>query len=63
MRELRRGLDTLVRRGEIVATLDDDGDVIYRDQRQATDVHRQNQLSVEEVRRLRRNPTKNHLIS
>lgn len=54
MRDLRRGLDTLVLRGEIVATLDDDGDVSYRDQQHATEQHRRNQLSVEEVRRLRR---------
>ena len=58
MRELRRGLDTLTRRGEIVATLDDDGEVCYRDQQQATEEHRCNQLSVEEVRALRRNNIK-----
>lgn len=58
MRELRRGLDTLVLRGEIVATLDDDGDVSYRDQQHATEQHRRNQLSVEEIRQLRRNVVK-----
>lgn len=52
--ELRRGLDTLTRRGEIVATLDDAGEIVYRDQRQATEEHRRNQLRVEEVRALRR---------
>lgn len=54
-RELRRGLDTLVLRGEVIATLDNDGEVIYRDQQVASDWHRRNSLSVEEVRRLRRN--------
>lgn len=54
MRELRRGLDTLTRRGEIVATLDNDGEVTYRSQEHATEEHRRNQLSAEEVRALRR---------
>lgn len=58
MRELRRGLDTLTLRGEIVATLDNDGEVTYRSQEHATEQHRRNQLSVEEVRRLRRNMEK-----
>jgi hypothetical protein len=53
-RELRRGLDTLTLRGEVIATLDDDGEVAYRSQEVATDEHRRNQLHVQEVRRLRR---------
>jgi hypothetical protein len=53
-RELRRGLDALTLRGEIVATLGNDGEVVYRDQQQANEEHRRNQLHVREVRRLRR---------
>lgn len=54
MRELRRGLDTLTLRGEIVATLDDDGEMVYQDHKQADQAHRRNQLHVQEVKRLRR---------
>lgn len=53
-----RDLDTLLRRGQVVANVDADGDVVYRSQEVATDAHRRNGLRVEEVRVIRRSAQK-----
>ena len=52
--ETRQGVDILIQRGEIVALLRDDGEVGYWPTKFVLPEQRQNQLSVREVRNLRR---------
>lgn len=58
MQQILDRLDELVRRGECIAAIRDDGEVGYWTVEQATATQLANRLSVEEVRRLRLVSTK-----